>query len=303
MGRNKKAVNKMTTQFEFEVFHGQLTPSLAHIYARVSSLPGGGLWTLSGQLRGPDCLFAKTLPATTLFVDAGHGPTLLAKATLTDPCFWSIDVPFLYRLKIELRNDGRLIANHEQLWGPRFLGCRQRNFYWMNQRWVLRGVFRESVTDAPLSAWRDLATAMVVETPDEDLCLEASRHGVVLVAIVPASASAPTEVRRLAKWPAVAIVLFTSPLEATTELQSLAPNTILGTDSSQTAVETGKSSHAAMVDAEAMKVHVPPVANKQTPLIICRRLQNKVLLEEARAACDALQRDVVHHGDFAGYVV
>ena len=44
-------------------------------------------------------------------------------------------------------------------------------------------------------------------------------------------------------------------------------------------------------------------ANHELPIIACRKLAEPVPLSAARAACDALQRDLAPRGQFAGYVV
>jgi hypothetical protein len=294
----------MTPPFEFDVFHGRLAPHLAHVYARVASLPGGGPWTLSGRIRGPDCLVAKTLPVTAAFVDAGPGPTLLAKATLTDPCFWTSELPFVYRVTIELRRAGELITTHEQLFGMRFLGCRQSFFYWENRRWVLRGVFRESAIDAPLSAWREFATAMLVSEPDDELCAEASRQGVVLVASAQSNVGIPGLIRRLSKWPAVTMVLIQSPLQSGDEVQNLSPNLLLGTASDEfSLVQLPRWSQVVFIDSRSAAAAKRAGEARPIALLAYRKLSAPLPLEHARAACDDLQRDVVSIGDFAGYVV
>jgi hypothetical protein len=255
----------MTEQIKFEVFHGQLTPNLAHIYVRVASFPGGGAW----------------------------------KATLTDPCYWSSDLPSLYRLKVELRHAGQVIATHEQLFGMRFLGRRGRFFYLSNQRWVLRGAFGTSVAEESLPAWRELATAMIVEEPSQELCSEASRIGVVLIAIV----SGNSDIRQFAQWPAVSLILCESSFDVKSNIQSAAPNVILGVSSQDAEFDVPMWSQATMINAAALPNCVEQLATRPIPLILCRRLKRPLPLPDARAACDALQRDVVHHGDFAGYVV
>ena len=293
----------MSADFEFDIFHGQLSPNGAQVYARVAALPGGGRWTLSGRMRGPECYLAKMLTTNIPFVDLGRGPTLLAKATLTDPCFWSAELPALYRVTIELRSEGSLIATHERPFGLRFLGHSERYFYWENKRWVLRGVHRDAVWDSPLSTWRETATAMVVEHPDDELCLESSRQGVVVVAKIGAGADVLAELRRLAAWPCVAIALIESPGEKLTAYHQVVPNLILGTLPKTSNDFIPEWSQTAFVDAPRLPAALQRLASRPIALIASRRLGEKKSLAEARAACDILQRDVVQLGDFAGYVV
>jgi len=291
------------TDYSIEIFHGQLTPNLAHIYARVSALPGGGPWTLAGRVRGPECAFSKTLPTTTLFADSGRGATLLAKATLTEPCFWSADLPFLYHVTIELRHHGRPEFKYEQQFGMRFLGRSDRYFYWANKRWVLRGAHQDSVTDSPLSAWRDEATAMIVEEPPENLCLETSRQGVILVAKLRRTGDVLVKLRRLAAWPSVAIVLVEAPTDVTAAYQVVVPNLLLGMADYKSTDNVPEWSQAVLIHSENLATATQNTSQRPIALIACRRLAGTRSLSAARSACDLLQRDVVQLGDFAGYVV
>src|SRR5688572_12948569 len=112
----------MVPSFEIDVFHGQLSPHAAQIYARIEGLPGGKEWTISGRVRGPECRHAKTLPTNHTFVDLGAGATLLARATVPDPCFWSPDLPALYRVTLELRQHNDVVQTAEREFGMRFFG-------------------------------------------------------------------------------------------------------------------------------------------------------------------------------------
>jgi hypothetical protein len=83
-----------------ELFFGEATDAEARVYAR---LPWHGPLDgcrLTGSLTGPECRFAKTLPATFDFHDLGPGQGLVAEAIITEPCFWTPDLPFLYRCTV-----------------------------------------------------------------------------------------------------------------------------------------------------------------------------------------------------------
>jgi hypothetical protein len=93
-----------------ELFFGEATDAEARVYAR---LPYDGPldgWRLTGTLTGPECRFAQTLPATFEFHDLGPGQDLLAEAIVTEPCFWTPDLPFLYRCSVGVPPLGGFVA-------------------------------------------------------------------------------------------------------------------------------------------------------------------------------------------------
>lgn len=163
---------------QLDLFHGETTDALAHIYARLprAGLPEG--CTLTGTLAGPDCRYAKTLTTRVKFADCGPGPTLLARAVLPDPCGWTPELPFLYRANLELRCRGELLASEERIYGIRRLGVRGKSFYWEGKRWVMRGVCLDSIDCKTVEDWRETGTAMFVENAPEELLSEASKTGI-----------------------------------------------------------------------------------------------------------------------------
>lgn len=282
--------------FAIELFHGQLSPHLAQVYARVPQLPGGGRWTLSGKIRGPICRFAKTLTTMRPFADLGDGQTLLARAAIPDPTFWSPDVPALYEVKLELRESGAVVQTIEHELGLRFLGWKKSSFYWEGKRWVLRGIARTHVEgDPPLEAWRDAAAAMVLDTYDADLLREASRAGVV-IALRGAAATAA----RASSLPWAAAAFHLVPSDARTEPRT--GQTSYVTIASAAELDAPTSGPLA-VDA---LLHTPKQlggAARRQPVVATRPLPAPLPLADARAACDALQRDLAPHADCAGYLV
>ena len=63
---------------ELDVLYGDLTPNRACVYARLPRPADDAGLKLAGQVRGPRCLTAETLPLSATLVDLGPGPTLLA---------------------------------------------------------------------------------------------------------------------------------------------------------------------------------------------------------------------------------
>ena len=60
---------------------------------------------LRGHVTGPFCDRAQTLPATLPLRAIEHGDQLLAEAVVPDPCFWTPELPFQYRVQIEIGDE------------------------------------------------------------------------------------------------------------------------------------------------------------------------------------------------------
>lgn len=292
----------MVSPLDIEVFHGEVTPHSAQIYARVEGLPGGEDWTIAGWLRGPECRLAKTLPTNHVFTDLGAGQTLLARAFLPDPCFWSPELPALYRVTIEVRQQNSVVHTEERELGVRFLGTQSDSFYWENKRWVLRGVSNTEFAKAALPVWRDAGAAMLVKDPSDELCCEASHEGVLLVACT-ADASLAM-LRRLARWAAVGIVVTSAEADILADSRRLFPNLMLAQFVSvEKPWPPSPACSAVFVAESVLRSSESQFTGGRLPIIAVRRLDSSVSLAEGREACDTLQRDLAPIGDFAGYVV
>jgi hypothetical protein len=293
-----------------DLFHGQLSSHTAHVYARVASMPGGGQWSLAGQVHGPHCRRARTLPVSAPLADLGPGPTLLARATVAAPCFWSSELPAVYRVKLELRCDEQTVASYDRIIGLRQFGARGHNLYWEGKRWVLRGIHRASVEDCPWAEWREAAAAIVADRPDETLCREASLEGVLVVARVNGDqrGNFAEELRRLAQWPAVGVVWLTDPgswLVSPGNLapKELAPNVLAAVSRDASVAAAPEWADITVFDARPTARALVVPSGDEKPKIAVRRIGHRTTLAAARAACDDLQRDLAVAGDCAGYLV
>ena len=70
----------------FEISLGDVTDMQAHVYARYT---GPEAVVVRGELRGPFCEIARTLPADFPFRDLAPERAGSAEAIVTDPCLWS----------------------------------------------------------------------------------------------------------------------------------------------------------------------------------------------------------------------
>jgi hypothetical protein len=288
-----------------DVFYGDLTANRAIVYARLPRPPDGAGLSLVGTIRGPRCLHAETLPATSPLVDLGPGPTLLAQALVPEPCFWSPDLPAIYDVTINLRRGSDIIATARREIGLRSFGVRGRHMILDGKRWVLRGVLDGSTTAALPRQWQAAAVACVTESTDHERLSEASQWGALTaVVVVGNAADIAARLRQLALYPAVAIAIVQGRLPPDSNPTSIAPNLLFAQPFSfqeEFAVQAWANLLYAETDNfNAMK---SLAAATDLPLLAVRRLASPAPLDSARAACDTLQRDLAPLGQFAGYIV
>ena len=284
------------------VFHGDLTAARALVYARLALPDGEGGWSLSGYVRGPRCLHAETLPLTTPLVDMGPGKTLLAKASIPDPVFWSPDLPAIYDVNVNLLLGAEIIASERREIGLRSLGVRGRDLFLGGKKWVLRGVSVRSTPPTRPWAWHAESAAYIAEDTDVEALDEASQWGAL--SVVPVSAAnADSQLRALSRFPAAAIALFGDTLPADLEPRNVAPNSLIARMiGSDNLTPIDPRIDLLVADAQWLATRTLP-ATLDKPVIASRRLPSPVDLAQARAACDRLQRDLAPLGQFAGYIV
>ena len=298
-----------------DLFYGAASNNLARIYARILGIPGGAEFSLAGFIRGPECEYCKTLPTSTPLGDAGPGDSLLAQASMPDPCFWSPDVPARYRAHVELRRGNDIVESTEREFAVRNFGCRGKSFFLDGRRWVLRGVMADNPSTEDLPAWREACAAMIVSDPSDELCREATRQGVVIVPSVSRGETAEAnleQVARLARFGAVHLVLMRSAEIPGEALRRAAPNLLFGLDVGWDSpflagripsYYTFPGADFAFVEVKHFDSFATLVRNSPHPVVAWRPIREPLPLADARAACDLLQRDLAPFGDYAGYVV
>jgi hypothetical protein len=268
------------------------------VYARHSHI-AERRGTLAGHLTGPFCRYAQTLPATIPLVDLGPGPSLLAQAVVPDPCFWTPELPFLYRARVELHADGKLLASTERPLGIRRLGSRGRWFYYEGRPWVLRGAhrWRAEVSDVP--EFRQADAALFVDDPGEALCVAASEQGVLIVAGLDGrdAESLQRSIRRLARHACVGFIVL-DDLPDHLDPRTLAPNVVFvqRVDRARTPARWAR----ALLCNELERLPKSPLL----PVIAYRPARGcSISIPEHRCMCDDLQRDLAGWNAIAGYLV
>jgi hypothetical protein len=311
----------MGLEFETTVFYTCVGEALARAYLIVTPTTDVDRDTLStfrisGQVVGPTCRYSSTLQTKISLVHFGLATwgdrsALAAEAVVTDPCYWSTELPFLYRAVGSIDcGDGVPVAL-EQTFGMRDLRVFRTRFVLNGKVWVPRIVYQHEVpADTPIEAWRDANTVMLAVDPSDKLLREASEIG---VAMVTGSASGQTmdiaDVRRMSRFPAVAMTLIesTDPLEPV--WQQAATKLLLARwyDERVRTAEHDFTDAYFVRRCEQGPPDEQPVlewpTNVGKPLVAVAQLSQTMALVEARAACDQLQGLLAGKCDAAGYAV
>ena len=286
-----------------ELILGEASPIEARVYARVARDSDNSM-RLTGSIVGPECAYAHTLTSPVSFRARRGEQEIVAEALVPDPCFWTPEMPYLYRVNIDLEQGGRR-EHSDRLFGIRPLGAKGRDLIFASRRWVLRAVSQASAANQDLGVWRESEAAIRVAEPTAELCAAASKVGVLVVADLSGSSADYKEaLARLSRWPAVGIAILPADVEIDPVLRRAAGTMLLGYE-----VQSARlaANHEA-ADLLFVKVDdMAPLAELarvwQKPLVAVRPVGQQPDLATARRSCELLQRDLTAVGDFAGYMV
>lgn len=306
----------MTAAPRIEAVLGRADDMRAEVYARLVAADSGGRPTLRGRLSGPRCTLSTTLPTSLRLEDLGGTPPV-ARGILTEPSYWTPELPNLYRLEAEADDAGAIIARVDRLIGLRRLGVRGRSLWLDGRRWVPRGLAL-AAADFDAGALRTAAVTAVIDEPAEAVCAEADSRGVAVVAVIDPSASADESAARIVAWaqhPSIMLAVLPRDRGADAAALGAMKGTLLvglaveGTAPPQP-VPAGIDCLVVQLPAgalphEAWRESAPPV-----PLVACR--PGGPVSEISRAGCDRLQADLAAWGtsasrgalpwDWAGYL-
>jgi hypothetical protein len=277
--------------------------------------PDANRLTWRGVIEGPFCEYASTLTAAVPLRKVGARPSsatesaaLIFETAIPDPCFWTPQLPHRYRVKLELARDNIVLARAERWLGLRPLSVRARGLHFDGANWVLRAVHQTLLPGAELLQWREESLAMIVASPDDELCERASQLGVLLVAELSGSAKhIIAELQRLSRHAAVGMAIISSgePLDAS--VRRAAGGIVLiqrvGATGSASAISEPPWRQALLVDASNPAIVEQVAAGSSLPVLVERTTAPCATLAAARRACDTLQADTAGNGTFAGYVL
>ena len=283
-----------------EVFFGEATNTQARIYAQLEGLPPGN-WSMTGTMSGPTSRYAQTLPSTYRFMPVSGGRISLAEASFSILVSGRPRRQISIQCRFNFATRVRLLRETERALGIRPLGAAGPSLRLEGKRWVLR-VNAHCVPPTEMSDWRDASAAMLVASPNDGLCKEAGRIGLLITAELPESTSASAELRRLARWPAVGVAILSSTVPLDDGLRKIARNMLLVQRLRNNEETVAAWASAVVVSADQLDLLVK-IASLNKPVLVERAVPPQASVADARGLCDLLQRDTAGLGDFAGYVI
>ncbi len=201
----------------FDVVLGRCDSFRAEVYVRAVVPSDTKNAALAGRLTGPDCQLATTLPVTaTIRTVPGASPgVVLGKVILTEPAFWTPELPNLYRLTAALTVDGREIGSVQRPVGLRLQGVRGRSLWLDGRRFVPRGLVSSGLID-DVAAFRAAGLTAVVTDPSEAFLDRCDAEGLAVIARLPdATGGIDAASRRILDWsrhPAVLLAVLPASL-------------------------------------------------------------------------------------------
>ncbi len=268
---------------QLEIFTHRATES--EVLVELGDL--SGVQVRSFQLRGPRCERARTLPAT---FQADQNGTLL----VTDPCYWTPQLPFLYDVELTLQQADEATTTWKHTVGLRRWEIDGRNLFRERRRIVLRAVVVDDFDAEDLPTAVEAEMALVVRDPSGAFLQRASELGVPVVADL---RGLSPDIVSYTWQPSVALVLLDNAASK--------PHAIRTASVTHPACGFAEAAWADVIAAELNETELPPAwaATCEKPMIAIRRQGAYAELAQARRACDQLQADLAPQFDLAGYFV
>ena len=205
----------MTILESVELFYGQVTQHVAHVYLRISADAMDEPWQLEGTVRGPYSPRSATLPATAKFIELpdehNDAEARLWRAVVLDPCTWTPELPHSYEVSLQVRNTNanNMVTQQQRTLAFRTVGCRNGSLRLEGRRWVPRGIhYTADDAEIDLPVWREAAAVLVRENPSDELMQAASDCGVWIFPEIDARSDTFVEsVRQVASFPCAPLIL------------------------------------------------------------------------------------------------
>ncbi|MCA9184846.1 MAG: hypothetical protein R3E01_27990 [Pirellulaceae bacterium] len=311
-----------------------------YVYAQLPRPSADARCQLRGTITGPHCHYSRTLPTRWDFLDQGDGPTILARATVVDPCFWTPTLPFLYDVTLELEQHGQRVWSTSQRIGLTRYGTRGCNLLCDGKRWVLRATFLPFLRGPIQHAAPQLSTlpqktpsadfefleqaadglrehllGIAVEQPTISLCEWASTHGIPMIADLRHRSSSTGStisaiVRQFSRYPCIAATIVHR--EDVTTVRNSNKYLIVAEELVGPELVDDRCENAMLADIAICSVHNASTdgPNLQEwaaaigrPMFAIRSDSQSMDIPSARLACEQLQADLAPWIDLAGYIV
>ena len=235
----------------------------------------------------------------------------MARSILTEPGYWTPELPHRYRLVAELRAAGQLVAACDRLVGLRRLGVRGRSLWLEGRRWVPRGVACDA-GDVEPAVFRELLAAAVLDEPAEETCAAADEAGVAIIARCGGDPLA--DCLRWAQHPSVMLAVLPRGIAAAAVAavtRSLRPHkgtllVAIEAAGSEPPPEVPEGVNCVVMSlADGAVPHEALRKPPAVPVLVARAAEGSV--RERRGACDRLQAELAAwrgsaKWDWAGYL-
>ncbi|MFM8635868.1 MAG: hypothetical protein ACKOEX_13850 [Planctomycetia bacterium] len=299
-----------------DVILGRSDDMRAEVYVRATGLPAtDSAPVITGTITGPESRLAITLPTVASLADLGPGPdgSAVARAILTEPGYWTPDLPHRYRLTATVAAGGATLATCDRRIGLRRLGVRGRSLWLEGRRWVPRGVACSPGEFDP-SPLRATITAAVLDDASEDVCRHADETGVAIIARC--SGDPLAACHRWAEHPSVMLMVLPRSLDTprpetlAAVLRSIKGTMLMAADADGSRPPPPMPPGIDCLIVSLAAGAVPHDAWRQPPAlpVLASRPADGDMAAR-RAACDHLQADLaawrgesVASWDWAGYV-
>ncbi len=290
----------------------------AELFVRLLG-PESAAGRITGTIVGPQRGRDTTLPTTSRLVPLPGGDAgAVSRAILTEPAYWTPELPNLYR--VDARADGpggKAVGQAETLVGLRRLGVRGRSLWLNGRRWVPRAVVAAERPDLAALKAASLG-ALVTDVRDDDLAL-ADTMGVAVMPLLGENDLTPARIAALARHPAALFGLVNADIPAehvagrVATLRRARGTMLIGQvfDGSQPPPPSPPLDFSAVRLAAGQVPHAAWRGVSAVPLVAWRH--DAAEPSTGRSACDALQRDLAAWGlaagverlpwDWAGYLV
>jgi hypothetical protein len=307
-------MNHLLTQ-HLELFFGECTAAVGRIYARlpVQAVAEDAAqpiqkFRLSGTIAGPQSRYAHTLSATIPLNARASNDAWLLEGAVPDPCFWMPDEPYLYQVSCQLSDvsgsGGTIAAQVTIAFGFRPLGARGNSLYLAGKRWVPRGWIGSRAIATGMTEAHDAVVAIGSSTGwNNALLADAAAVGALAVQLVSNETDATLlQTIMLGHQPAVGLVALDAS-HASPDPHHKYGNAVLAQWLRQPPPwQLAPWAQAVIVETSDIDA-LTAARQLQLPVIVYRPHTDAQTADQARAACDQLQREAALLGDFAGYFV
>lgn len=255
----------------------------------------------SAAFYGPFCKFSNTLPyKIPLRIEPNSARW---SVTVPDVCYWTPNLPFHYRLTLQL-TDTRQLTTWVAL--KRF-GVKGTALSMDGERYVLRGFSTRGLEftasdDAAWQALREQRAVLVLETLEQELVLRAGWAGIPVLWDTRKQRLQTADILAIRAMPAVMGMLANEPFLREPAFQQAANELlwiVAGADESALRDLADERTQVALLREPSEQM----TFSREWPTIISSPFTGNPSLADRRKLCDELQAQTAELGSAAGYLL